>query len=169
MKKGMMAVLAARMLALVMASAPAVTASGPKPLRADMDMSFDMTNFLERFPACVSEAPLCVWSGDLSGDVAGTLVVSEFWERNYVVGNTEHFFESFVITTDHGTIPGVDNGVWDFNTNKVRANGWVTAATGDWSYLVGYKLHESGYVIPPPEGAEVLLYGFTGAMFLVAP
>jgi hypothetical protein len=157
------------MLALVMASAPAVAAPETEPLRAEMAMSFDMSNFLERFPACVSEEPLCVWSGELSGDVAGSIVVSEFWDRIFVVGNTEHFFEAFTITTSHGVISGVDNGVWSFNTNKVRANGLITEATGDWSYLVGYKLHESGYVTPPPEGAEVLLYGFTGTMFLVAP
>jgi hypothetical protein len=169
LKKGVTAVLAGCMLAFVMASAPAVAASDTEPLRAEVAMSFDMSNFNERFPACMSEEPLCVWSGDLSGDVVGSIVVSEFWERIFVVGNTEHFFEAFTITTSHGVISGVDNGVWDFNTNKVRANGWVTEATGDWSYLIGYKLHESGYVIPPPAGAEVLLYDFTGAIFLVAP
>ena len=169
MKKSVTAVLAGCMLALVMASAPTVAAAEPEPLRAEMTMSFDMSNFQARLPACVSEEPLCVWSGDLSGDLAGSIVVSEFWDQIFVVGNTEHFFEAFTITTGHGVISGVDKGVWDFNTNKVRANGWITEATGDWSYLVGYKLHESGYVIPPPEGAEVLIFGFTGEMFLVAP
>jgi hypothetical protein len=90
------------------------------------------------------------WVGTLSGcDLAGKV---EYWEtdQNYVVGKTEHFFETFTITPDAGgVINGVDAGVWNFSTFKFRANGWVTDATGPWTSLVGYKFHEMGTTTSP--------------------
>ncbi len=97
------------------------------------------------------------WVGTITGDIQG---IVEFWETsdNYVVGTTEHFFETFRITTDKGVISGVDGGVWNFPTFKFRANGWVTEASGDWAYLVGYKMHEIGTTspFPPPVGSTVV-------------
>jgi len=146
------------MLALVFASASGVAAA-PKesePMRCEMAASLDLSD------------PNAHWVGPVTGcDIEGTLEVFET-PANFFPGQTEHFFETFILTTDSGVISGVDNGVWAFNTFKFRANGWITQATGDWSYLVGYKLHESGYTsaFPPTEGTIVTL---SGTMFFVEP
>lgn len=158
MRKVAVAALAVCMMALVFASVPAVSAASEEdaPMVCSMTATFDLST------------PSEPWKGSLTGcAIAGSLLVYEKPDV-FFAGNTEHFFEDFVITTSTGVISGVDQGVWDFTTFKFRANGWVTDATGDWSYLVGYKLHESGHTsaVPPLEGTLVIL---SGTMFLVAP
>jgi hypothetical protein len=103
------------------------------------------------------------WVGNLSGcPIAGTV---EYWETdlNFSVGKTEHFFEEFLITTPTGTISGMEKGIWNFATFKFRAEGWVTKATGEWTYLVGYKFHEMGTTTDPNIGTAI--YG-PSTMFL---
>lgn len=147
MRNGLAAVFAAGMLALMFASVPVVAADETEPLRGGMSISIDL-----------SLCPDCHWVGTITGDIEGTVEFWEIWEENYVVGATEHFFETFRITTDSGIISGVDRGVWNFATFKFRALGWVTEASGDWAYLVGYKFHEMGITsqFPPPEGTTVV-------------
>ena len=158
LRKTAVATLVVCMVALVFASVPvaAVPPSDSEPLRCDMAATLDLSQ---------ADAH---WVGPVTGcDIQGTMEVFET-PANFIVGNSEHFFETFTITTSTGVISGVDKGVWDFNTFKFRANGWITDATDDWSYLMGYKLHESGYTsqFPPTQGTIVTL---TAAMFLVAP
>jgi hypothetical protein len=64
------------------------------------------------------------WEGTVAGDIEGTIFVYELPPS--FPGKTEHFSETFVITTSDGTIEGFDNGVWNFMTFKWRANGQVT-------------------------------------------
>lgn len=159
MRKVLAAAFSAFMLALVFTSAPVASAQESEPLRAEMEISIDLS---------VPSADIH-WEGPLTGDIEGAIEFWEHWDENYVVGGTEHFFETFIITTDHGTITGVDAGVWNFATFKFRANGWVTEATGDWAYLVGYKMHEMGTTtaFPPPPGSTTV--SGTATMFLVEP
>ena len=157
MRKVAVTTLIACMLALVFASASGVSAtpSDPDGFTCEMAASFDLA------------VPGAHWEGTVTGcKIQGTIEVFELPAS--FVGNTEHFFETYTITTSTGVISGVDQGVWGFNTFKFRANGWITEATGDWSYLSGYKLHESGYTsaVPPAEGSIVTL---TGTMFFVEP
>ena len=105
------------------------------------------------------------WVGNLTGcKIAGEVY---YWEtdQNYVVGGTEHFFETFLITTATGTISGVEMGIWNFSTFKFRAEGWVTAADGEWAYLVGYKFHEMGTTTDPFDPNALAVYG-PSTMFL---
>ena len=91
------------------------------------------------------------WAGPISGAIIGTV---EFWEThggadNYKVGQTEHFLETFLITTSCGTISGTDKGVWSLVTFDFKAGGPVTGATGCNSGLAGYKFHETGVTSDP--------------------
>jgi len=91
-----------------------------------------------------------VW-GDLDGDLYITLVDASFR------GKTEHFSETWIIVTDNGVLEGYDNGVWRFVNFKWTANGKVTGATGELSYLIGYNMHYSGVTteFPVPFGTPV--------------
>jgi hypothetical protein len=127
-------------------------AAGPKIIHCDQMIVFDTINSDH-------------WIGTLSGcELAGTI---EYWEtdQNYVVGKTEHFFEIFKITTPNGVISGWDNGVWNFSTFKFRAEGRVTAAYGDWAFLLGYKFHEMGTTTDPFDPNATVIYG-PSTMFL---
>lgn len=110
----------------------------------------------------------CHWEGPMTGDIEGTI---EFWETaaNFFPGTTEHYFETMKITTSSGVITGTNQGVFNFGTLKFRSNAVVDDATGDWAYLVGYKMHFSGVTtaFPPPEGSTTVTG--TGTWFAVPP
>ncbi len=142
------------LLLLPFLSVHTVSAQGPKTIYCDQVIVYPLTPV---------EDPH--WIGTLSGcGLAGTV---EYWEtsRNYIVGKTEHFFELFKITTPGGVISGWDNGVWNFSTFEFRAQGEVTAATGEWAYLLGYKFHESGTTTDPNAPGATSINGVS-AMFL---
>ena len=150
------------MVVLLFASAPGVSAGSDEAERmvCDAALTYD-------FSPGIADPH---WVGTLGGcALAGATI--EFWEKpdNYIVGGTEHFFEKMLITIGDDTIKGDNAGVWNFATFKFRANVLVTEATGNWAYLVGYKMHEMGYTtpFPPPEG--VYQVHATAAMWLDAP
>jgi hypothetical protein len=120
-----------------------VAAQPEKPLRLELEMDLFFTDPLH-------------WEGTVTGDIEGDIVVTEGMPT--FPGKTEHFFETFVITTSGGdTIEGYDEGVWSFQTFKWRANGRVTIATGIWADMVGCKVHEIG--MTTPLGEEVAAWG----------
>ena len=93
--------------------------------------------------------PFDHWKGPIVGDMVGITGEStvEFWETsaNFVVGQTEHFFETFTITTSCGTISGTDDGIWNFASFNFKAHGPVTSVTGSCDLgLVGYTFDEVG-------------------------
>lgn len=138
-KKGFMAVLATVLLAMVFVSTPVAAAGDEEPLRAVATLSIDMNT-------CGPAPPNdCFWSGTVAGDINGNIEIREYWDLMFLPGNTEHFFEYFTISVDSNSwVSGVDQGVWNMGTQKFRANGQITDASDDLSYLIGYHLHEMG-------------------------
>ena len=146
MKKAAVVTLALALLMSIVMVAPAASAQPKKALRCKLWMQLYWTEPLH-------------WEGSLTGDIVGSIIVTE--GAPSFPGKTEHFTETFAITTADGTIEGFDEGVWSFQTFKWRANGMVTAATGDWAYLVGYNVHEIGLTtpVPPLDDANVYAWG----------
>jgi hypothetical protein len=111
------------------------------------------------------------WVGTLSGcAIAGDVFYWEMPGQDYVTGakggKIEHYFETFLITTPTGTIEGVESGVYHLYSNFLfQAEGRVTSATGQWTYLVGYKFHELGNTNDPLAPDVQALYG-PSTMFL---
>lgn len=89
--------------------------------------------------------PTACWTGPISGDIDGTIA---FWEThpNYVVGDTEYFFEVFTLLPDSGGyVYGVDEGIFLLKKPfPFRANGWVTATSDEWVDLLGAHFFETG-------------------------
>lgn len=118
-------------LSLIMLLIPNVVAK--KPLRCEMEITFPWDPYQ--------------WQGNITGDINGVIVITP--SKAIFPGATEHFIETFNITTDDGAIiEGYDEGVWNFKTGKFRTNGIITRVTdesGELSYLVGYNVHFMGY------------------------
>ena len=143
MRKALMTVLVAGMFSFLSLSAAVVSAQPDEhqPLQCTADIAaadWDLNGEV-------------YWLGPIYGcSIAGTVAFHEHWDENYVVGTTEHFFETFTIwPTAGGWITGADQGVWNFATFKFRANGWVTDASPQWAFMVGYKYHEMGATSSP--------------------
>ena len=94
---------------------------------------------------CTMEADLVNeplgWVGTIEGAITGTMTIVE--NPATFVGVTEHFDESFTITTTDGVvIKGGDLGVFNLKMFKFVANGVITEVSSpDWQWLVGYELH----------------------------
>jgi len=126
-------------LALPLAS---VSAQPMKPLRCEVSCSIDWG--------------LPGWKGTVTGDIEGeityTLDVSTAWVKDDI----EHFYETWVIVTDEGTISGFNEGIYMLKNKYMWvANGRVTSATGDWAYLVGCEEHELGTTTSFIPGGDV--------------
>lgn len=93
-------------------------------------------------------SPVPHWEGKITGGLIGDIA---FWENPATFpGLTEHFNETFYITTSSGTvITGFDLGVYNLNMFRFRANGGITDSSApDYAYLVGYGVHENGITTP---------------------
>jgi len=155
-RKMAIAVLVTCMLAFVSAlSMPAV--------RADEDDERPLMCALE---LDVVWATPPYWQGTVTGDIAGSMLIME--NPATFPGMTEHFDESFTITTTDGVvIKGWDLGVYNLNMFKFRANGMISEVSSpDWQWLVGYQLHFSGSTTPLVIGGEVHA---SGTMTLMSP
>jgi len=95
------------------------------------------------------------WKGQITGDITGTVYFWENWEKNYVVGKVEHFFEEFYIDLGNGWVSGYDKGVWNFATFKFRAHGFVTAASENYAYMIGNVFFEEGTTTDPDLGLPI--------------
>ena len=84
------------------------------------------------------------WIGTVTGALTGTMVIVE--NPATFPGKTEHFDESFTITTTEGVIiKGSDTGVFNLKNLKFVALGMISEASSpDWQWLVGYELHMTG-------------------------
>ena len=86
------------------------------------------------------------WEGTITGDITGTVYITEMEPK--FPGITEHYFETWDITTNEGTITIYQKGVWSFKSFEFRSNGWVTAATGTWEFLLKSTAHVYGVTTP---------------------
>lgn len=83
------------------------------------------------------------WLGTVAGDIEGSIALTP-GEAHYP-GKTEHFFETWVVEGDDGSVlEGFDEGVWRFQNCKWVSNGRVTVASGTLSHLTGARMHTSG-------------------------
>ena len=106
------------------------------------------------------------WIGTIWGDIEGDVTLSAI--QATFPGITEHYSETWVITTSTGTITLYQEGVWSFKSFEFKSNGYVTAATGSWEYLVGSDAHVRGVTTPFPVpkptpvigSCELLIAGF---------
>jgi hypothetical protein len=97
---------------------------------------------------CTWEADLVMeplgWTGPITGALTGTMSVVE--NPATFPGMTEHFDESFTITTTEGVIiKGGDTGVFNLKNLKFVALGVISEVSSpDLQWLVGYELHMTG-------------------------
>ncbi len=108
------------------------------------------------------------WNGAVEGDVTGVYQLWERWDEMFFTGPAEdpvveHYFEDFVIVDGDNRIEGVNQGLFNLGNLKFHYTGSVTAATGQWSYLVGWNLHGKG-IVDFSEGVTAV-----GTMALVPP
>ncbi len=153
-----LAALVAFAFAFLAVSVPVVSAQSEEPTYLQCNMEID-----------VVFANPAYWVGTLDGVFEGATI--QFVEGpSHWLSNVAHFTEVFTITTKEGdVITGFDEGLYNLNMFKFRANGFVTDVTGgsgDWAFLVGYHFHEMGVTTPfnPPNP----VHG-TATMTLVAP
>jgi len=140
MKKKLVVVLTILMLVLLFSSVLAVSAQ-PKE-STQIECVIDIHTAEEGVPQEDD------WYGDVRDcSLEGLNGHISFNEQVYVdpVGKTIHFIEDFkIMPYDGSEIIGYNLGVWTLSTGKFRANGYVTEASDEWAYLVGYKYHEMG-------------------------
>jgi len=129
-------------LAFTLVLSPAVSAQPMKPLRCEVSCSIDWG--------------LPGWKGEVTGDIEGTITYTLDVSTVWVKDDIEHFYETWVIVTDEGTISGFNEGIYMLKNEYMWvANGRVTDATGEWAYLVGCKEHELGTTTPFIWGGDV--------------
>ena len=118
------------------------------------------------FEADVVWEPTPYWTGIVTGDISGSIIIME--NPATFPGNTEHFDESWTITTTDGDIiKGYDLGVYNLKSFKFRANGGVAEVSSPaWEFLVGYHMHFSGTTTPLVIGGDVHA---TGTITLMPP
>ncbi|HKZ94388.1 MAG TPA: hypothetical protein VJ249_07405 [Candidatus Bathyarchaeia archaeon] len=127
-------------------SMPAVSAQPNEPLRCDVSfqLNWDWVGFGGSSPY--------TWIGTISGDIEGTVTLSLISAS--FPGITEHYSETWIITTTYGSITMYQEGVWSFKSFEFKSNGWITAATGAWAYLLESDAHVRGvttpFPVPPP-------------------
>jgi hypothetical protein len=123
--------------------------------RSTMNVSFN--------PAVFDDPSNPIWIGTISGDIDGTMT---FWATGpdpaKDLGHPPgfpwqvHFFtERWIITTEEGTIVGIDKGCTGYSNWRFRMNGEVIEATGRYANLVGHKVHMDGQI----EWEEVFVSG----------
>ncbi len=95
------------------------------------------------------------WDGTITGDIEGDFIIAPDPSPSFP-GSTEHFLETWGITTVDGNIGLYQEGVWNFKTGKWRSNGVITSASDSWLFLIGCNVHVRGITTLPIE------HGMTG-------
>lgn len=90
------------------------------------------------------------WDGTITGDIVGDFIITPDPLPSFP-GKTEHFLETWNISTANGDIGLYQKGVWNMKTGRWRSNGMVTSASGDWMHLIGCNMHVRGVTTLPVE------------------
>ncbi len=138
-RKLLAATLAVAMVALVVLSVPRVSAQPNEDDGGTILVSYSDVAF-------TLEAGH--WQGTIRGSLRGTIAMYE-GPRNFIVGDKEYFYETFVVSTGKGVVQGTDEGVYNLTTGDFWCHGSVTEASGHWAFLVGYALFEWGTTSTP--------------------
>ena len=140
-KKRISVVFLLAVFAVVLFSAAQVSAL--KPLRWEMKSSVNLPPWSEENPTWVGD----IWRGD---GVHGAF----YWYNMeaVIIGpegipKEQKFNGIWWADFDDGeSIQGTHVGSFTFAINQYTINGRVSEATGDWSYLIGRKIHCVGLV-----------------------
>jgi len=104
------------------------------------------------------------WYGTMAGDLNGTV---ESWGLDFtpnplgVVSLPFAVYTGYAIfTTDCGVITTYNMGIWNLDTWEYRASGWVTEATGNWKYLIGWMDYNYGATTDPNATLVTVTDGF---------
>lgn len=95
--------------------------------------------------ALVSNDPVYVWEGTVSGDINGTLRTEMRSLR--VEGAVWHVEFDFIVTAGSDSHTSRINGILNTKTGKVVMNGVVIEAENP--NLIGAQVHEEGQLIDP--------------------
>jgi hypothetical protein len=153
------ALIAVVALLLTSAGVSAAPSNGPKIIKCDQFIAVYLSDLEPH------------WRGNLSNCFLGGADVHYYGKpEGWFSGKVAHFYEDFVIyPKTGGYIKGYDDGLWNFGTTwKFRAEGRVTEASSEWSYLVGYKFHEMGTTDDANLPGWTVLKG-PSTMFLAGP
>ena len=115
------------------------------------------------------------WYGSVKGDINGT---EESWGLAYdpetpLFGDVSPIFlggagPGFnLIITDRGTITVYTMGLYIEGTWEFRNVGFVTYATGDWEYLLGWMTYAYGFTTDPNSWGDT--YTCTGYRVFLPP
>lgn len=150
------------LMAFLFTAVPARAASHPGALRFDLSISLT--------------AEQGYWWGSLTGPFTGMVTYKGDpehtpWGSYYVL----HFYEVFTVcigvpvtpsgcqTPSTSYISGVDQGVYLYQNGSGKyhfmAQGWVTDASDDYAYLIGYKYQENGWTTTAWQFPDVAVYG----------
>ncbi len=109
------------------------------PVQAKVPLRWEYNVTMPVFPAPPPPQPTLVgWAkGDgMEGDM--------YWVNTgrFYAGETVHLYGYWWIEWEDGSVvEGTHSGVWVFATNRVIANGVVTAADPGYEYLIGRHIH----------------------------
>jgi len=134
-----------------------VSAQPMSPLRSEviLQLNWDWVGFGGSSPF--------TWIGTITGDIEGTVTLSLISAS--FPGITEHYSETWVITTAEGSITMYQEGVWSFKSFKFKSNGYVAAATGTWTNLLESDAHVRGVTTQFPVAPPTPVTG-TGIMWI---
>jgi hypothetical protein len=135
--KGMRRLIVLLALAFTLVLLPAGMANAKEPLKCGISITLIWNGGF-------------YWDGTITGDITGTFIIAPDPVPPFP-GKTEHFLETWVISTATGEIGLYQEGVWNMKTGRWRSNGIVTSATGDWTYLIGCNAHVRGVTEVPVE------------------
>ena len=137
MRKRFLTITLPLLIALLLATFATASAEPNGVIECSVNMGWDGTS----------------WDGTVDGCIlAGHIrFVPDPANPTIFKNKTIHFFELFTITPDaggeiHGTTAGIGHFYPPF---QFMANGWVTAASTEWTHLVGYKYFEMGNSTDP--------------------
>jgi hypothetical protein len=139
-------------LLVTLAAQGAAAAGATSPIRGVID---DMTTIWVEgnadacpidpaVPLSPAGDPSGCWYGHVRGDITGQIALFEDpLGHASAHASSWHFTEKFTLRQGVNYISGFVRGLWS-HTGKFHASGFVTATSGGWSELLGYRFFYAG-------------------------